>query len=75
MAIIVALAGMLVGGLVVLARLLLLYCSKCHTPFMTRLQAHVEMLTSMFLLLLFGAAVALITGIGGPGQVRVWIVF
>jgi uncharacterized membrane protein len=56
---------MLVGGLVVLGRLLVLLCPTCQCR---RIQAHVEMLISMFLVLLFGATVALITGIGGPGQ-------
>jgi hypothetical protein len=65
LAIIVALTGMLVGGLVVIARLLVAVCPMCQCK---RIQAHVEMLISMFLVLLFGAAVALITGIGGPGQ-------
>jgi len=68
LALVVALVGMLVGGLVVLVRLAVLYCSKCSNSLMIRLQAHVEMLISMFLVLLFGVAVALITGIGGPGQ-------
>ena len=66
LAMIVALTGMLVGGLVVLVRLLVLAFPalfRCR-----RLQVHVEMLISLFLVLLFGAAVALITGIGGPGQ-------
>jgi hypothetical protein len=65
MAMTVALTGMLVGGLVVLGRLLVLLCPTCQCR---RIQAHVEMLISMFLVLLFGATVALITGIGGPGQ-------
>jgi hypothetical protein len=62
---IVSLAGMFVGGLVFAARLLIMICPSCRCK---RLQAHVEMLISMFLVLLFGATVALITGIGGPGQ-------
>jgi hypothetical protein len=61
----VALTGMVVGGLVVTVRLLVMMCPVCRCR---RLQAHVEMLVSLFLVLLFGAAVALITGIGGPGQ-------
>jgi hypothetical protein len=65
LAIIVALTGMLVGGLVVTGRLLVAVCPMCQCR---RVQAHVEMLISMFLVLLFGATVALITGIGGPGQ-------
>jgi hypothetical protein len=65
LAIIVALTGMFVGATVVLVRLLLLAFPVLQCR---RLQAHVEMLISLFLFLLFGAAVALITGIGGPGQ-------
>jgi hypothetical protein len=65
LAIIVALTGMLVGGLVVTGRLMVAVCPMCQCR---RVQAHVEMLISLFLVLLFGAAVALITGIGGPGQ-------
>jgi len=66
LAIVVSLAGMLVGGLVVLGRLLVAvgWCS-CVGP---RTQAHVEMVVAIFLVLLFSATVALITGIGGPGQ-------
>jgi putative effector of murein hydrolase LrgA (UPF0299 family) len=65
-AMIIALTGMLVGGLVVLVRMMLgLCCRKCNC---SRIQAHVEMLLSIFLVFLFGAAVALITSIGGPGQ-------
>ena len=65
LAMIVALTGMAVGGLIVVVRLVILaftplQCKQC--------QAHVEMLISLFLVLLFGAAVAMITGIGGPGQ-------
>lgn len=60
-----SLAGMLVGGLVVLGRMLITLCPSCRC---SRVQAHVEMLVSIFLVLLFGAGVALITGIGGPGQ-------
>lgn len=65
LAMVVSLAGMLVGGLIVLARLVQRVCRSCRCK---RVQAHVEMLISMFLVLLFAAAVALITGIGGPGQ-------
>jgi putative effector of murein hydrolase LrgA (UPF0299 family) len=65
-AMIIALTGMLVGGLVVLVRMMLsLCCPRCNC---SRIQAHVEMLLSSFLVFLFGAAVALITSIGGPGQ-------
>ena len=66
---IVALTGMLVGSVIVLVRLLILACPitsrycQCR-----RVQSHVELCISIFLVLLFGAAVALVTGIGGPGQ-------
>jgi hypothetical protein len=66
LAIVVALTGMLVGGLVLLGRMFVLACPLCQSK---RLQAHIEMILSLFLVLLFGAAVALVTGIGGPGQI------
>jgi hypothetical protein len=65
LAITVSLTGMLVGGLVVLTRILIMICPNCRCA---RFQSHVEMLISLFLVFLFVAAVALITGIGGPGQ-------
>ena len=65
LAITVSLTGMLVGGLVVLGRILILIFANCRCA---RFQSHVEMLISLFLVFLFVAAVALITGIGGPGQ-------
>jgi hypothetical protein len=65
LAISVSLTGMLVGGLVVLGRIFILMCPSCRAA---RFQAHIEMLISLFLVFLFVAAVALITGIGGPGQ-------
>ena len=65
LAIVVSLTGMLVGGLVVLGRLIASVCKKCKC---VRAQAHIELLISLFLVFLFIAAVALITGIGGPGQ-------
>jgi hypothetical protein len=65
LAIIVALTGMLVGGLVVLGRIIVAICPRCKCR---RVQAHVELIVSLFLVFLFIAAVALITGIGGPGQ-------
>jgi len=65
LAIVVSLTGMLVGGLVVLGRLIASVCKKCQC---VRAQAHIELLISLFLVFLFIAAVALITGIGGPGQ-------
>jgi hypothetical protein len=64
-AIVVSLTGMVVGGLVSFVRMLFLLC--CATS-LIRVRAHVEMVISVFLVLLFGVAVAFITGIGGPGQ-------
>ena len=58
---------MVVGSIIVLLRLAITF-SAISQKWNRRLQAHVEMLTSIFLVLLFGAAVAMITGIGGPGQ-------
>lgn len=65
LAIVVSLTGMLVGSLVILCRILLILCPVCRCG---RFQAHIEMIISLFLMFLFVAAVALITGIGGPGQ-------
>lgn len=65
LAITVALTGLSVSSIVVVSRFLLSLCPSCGCQ---RLQSHVEMLTSLFLVFLFVAAVALITGIGGPGQ-------
>ena len=65
LAIMVSLTGMLVGGLVVLGRIFIMLCPNCRAA---RFQSHIEMLISLFLVFLFVAAVALITGIGGPGQ-------
>ena len=65
LALAVALTGMLVGGLVVTARVLLILCPGLQC---SRVQAHIEMIVSVFLMFLFGTAVAMITGIGGPGQ-------
>jgi hypothetical protein len=67
LAIVVSLAGMLVGGLVVFGRVMVTLCGGCGC-IGPRTQAHVEMIVSMFLVLLFSATVALVTGIGGPGQ-------
>jgi hypothetical protein len=64
-AIVVAFTGMFVSGFVAFFRFL--YASFCHSS-TTRSRAHVEMVISLFLVMLFGAAVGLITGIGGPGQ-------
>lgn len=61
----VAFAGMLISGLIAAVRILVATgCpnSKC------RVRTYVELVASVFLVVLFGPAVALITGIGGPGQ-------
>ena len=60
-AIVVALTGMFMGCFVLLVRGL-------EWPFTNRIRIHVEAVISIFLVLLFGVAVALITSIGGPGQ-------
>lgn len=66
---IVALTGMLVGSVIVLVRLLMLACPvTSKSAQCSRVQSHVELCISLFLVLLFGSAVALVTGIGGPGQ-------
>jgi hypothetical protein len=61
----VAFTGMLISGLIAAARILV--TTTCPNA-KGRLMVHVEMVASVFLVLLFGPAVALITGIGGPGQ-------
>lgn len=61
----VAITGLVVSGLVVTGRILLHICPALRC---SRLQAHVEMLVSVFLLFVFGAAIAMVTSIGGPGQ-------
>jgi archaellum biogenesis protein FlaJ (TadC family) len=49
--------------------------------FSIKIRAYVEMIVSFFLMMLFGMAVVLITGIGGPGQsvgdmyYSVWLCF
>jgi hypothetical protein len=60
-AIVVALTGMCMGYFVLMVRVL-------KWPFTNRIRVHVEAVISIFLVLLFGVAVALITSIGGPGQ-------
>ena len=65
-AIAVSCTGMFVAGLVTLCRVVL--SVSCPLFFSRRARAHVEMVASVFLMLLFGFAVATITGIGGPGQ-------
>jgi hypothetical protein len=64
-AIIVSLVGMALGGAVTLSRLSIKCCCPDFSP---HIRSHVEMILSAFLVLLFGVALALITGIGGPGQ-------
>jgi hypothetical protein len=58
---VVALTGVLMGCLVLLARIL-------SFPSNNRVRIHFEAAISVFLVLFFGVSVALITGIGGPGQ-------
>lgn len=65
LAIAIAITGLLVSGLVTIFRIMF---AAFWADSMARTRAHVEMVLSVFLVLLFGAAVALITGIGGPGQ-------
>lgn len=65
LAIIVSLVGTVVGGLVAFIRIVLSFCPSWNC---NRVQVHAEMFLSIFFVLLFGATVALITGIGGPGQ-------
>lgn len=65
LAIVVSTVGTFVGGLVAFLRIVLAMCPSCDCQ---RSQAHAEMFLSIFFVLLFGATVALITGIGGPGQ-------
>lgn len=65
LAIVVAMVGTFVGGLVAFIRIVQAMCPSCDCR---RFQAHAEMFLSIFFVLLFGATVALITGIGGPGQ-------
>lgn len=64
-AIAVAVISMCIAGLVALTRILI---TMFWPTFSINVRAHVEMLVSFLLVLLFGMAVVLITGIGGPGQ-------
>mmetsp|Transcript_16570 Transcript_16570/g.24454 ORF Transcript_16570/g.24454 Transcript_16570/m.24454 type:complete len:310 (-) Transcript_16570:1340-2269(-) len=65
LAIAVSFTGMIVTSLITCIRVLFsLRCSES----MVRPRAHLEMVVSLFLVLLFGVALALITGIGGPGE-------
>jgi len=61
----VACTGLIVSGLTAFVRIL--FSTGCPNS-KGRARAHVEMVLSLFLVLLFGTGVALITGIGGPGQ-------
>lgn len=65
LAIVVAITGMLASGSISLTRFSF---HKCCPTSMVRIRAHVQMVVAIFLVLLFGAALVLITGIGGPGQ-------
>lgn len=65
LAIVVSTVGTFVGGLVAFIRTVLALFPSCDCR---RYQVHAEMYLSIFFVLLFGATVALITGIGGPGQ-------
>jgi len=64
-ALMVSLIGMAVGVTVVLTRVSISLCCPAFPP---RIRSHVEMIIASFLVLVFGVALALITGIGGPGQ-------
>lgn len=64
--IMVSLVGMAMSGLVVLTRVAIMFF--CPFYFAPRIRAHVEMIVACFLVLVFAVAVAIITGIGGPGQ-------
>lgn len=64
-AIMVSLVGIAIAGVVVLTRVSI---TLCCPAFPSRIRSHVEMIIACFLVLVFGVAVALITGIGGPGQ-------
>ena len=74
----VALSGLFVAGMVAMGRISL---AMFWPNFSTKLRAHVEMIVSFLLMMLFGMAVVLITGIGGPGQsvgdmyYSVWLCF
>lgn len=63
LAMVVAITGLVIGGLVLFARVFI------PTRWLSnRSRAHCEAVISIFLVLLFGVAAAMITGIGGPGQ-------
>ena len=63
LAMIVSSTGLLFGGTVVCIRLFL-----PTSYFSTKSRIHCEAVISIFLVLLFGVAAAMITSIGGPGQ-------
>lgn len=64
-ALMVSVIGICVGGVVVLSRLCVSLCCPAFPP---RIRFHVELIVSCFLVLVFAVALAVITGIGGPGQ-------
>ena len=64
-ALMVSFVGIFVGGVVVFCRVCLALCCPAFPP---RIRFHVEMIVSCFLVLVFAVALAVITGIGGPGQ-------
>lgn len=64
-AISISLIGMFIAGSVALTRILM---TMFWPTFSIKIRCYVEMIVSFILMLLFGMAVVLITGIGGPGQ-------
>ena len=64
-AISISLIGMFVAGSVALTRILM---TMFWPTFSIKIRCYVEMIVSFIMMLLFGMAVVLITGIGGPGQ-------
>lgn len=73
-AIVVACTGIAMGWFI-------LFIRGLGWPFSRRVEIHIEGVISVFLVLLFGVTVALVTGIGGPGQsvgdlyYSVWLAF
>jgi hypothetical protein len=76
LAMFVAATGMAISFVIFCIRVLV--PTRCFSP---RSRAHCEAVTSIFLMLLFGVAAAMITGIGSPGQsvgdlyYSVWLAF
>eukprot|EP00548_Thalassiothrix_antarctica_P010150 CAMPEP_0194163504 /NCGR_PEP_ID=MMETSP0152-20130528/80078_1 /TAXON_ID=1049557 /ORGANISM="Thalassiothrix antarctica, Strain L6-D1" /LENGTH=623 /DNA_ID=CAMNT_0038873503 /DNA_START=639 /DNA_END=2510 /DNA_ORIENTATION=- len=66
LAIVVSFTGMIASALIAVMRVI--FTMRTFTKAIIRLRAHLEMIVSLFLVLLFAAALALITGIGGPGE-------